>query len=468
MNPNRLIGDVKLDEGLRLGPDYRPPELKTHFAYPDDGGSFATAIERCFGMAKCRNLGSLTMCPSFHATREERHSTRGRSRLLFEMLKGDPVTDGWRDEAVKESLDLCLSCKGCTGDCPVQVDIPTYKAEFLAHYYAKRRRPLPPLRARACCPGGGRSRRARRGWSTRSATRRRSPGRPSGCSGSPRSASRPSSRARRSADWFAERTGRAPRRCRAAAERRTQRVVLWPDTFTDLFEPDAGKAAVEVLEAAGFAVELPRKHVCCGRPLYDFGMLSLAKRTLRHTLDDAVRADRVGRAGARARAELRVGVPRRAPQADAPRRARPAARAPRPSCSTSCSTATRPTGTPPSVEPARADPRPLPPQGGDPGRQGRDLLTRAGVEAEMTKAGCCGMAGSFGYGAGEQYDVSMRIGEQFLLPAVRAADAEHTAGSGRFLVPDPDHRRHRPARAPHRRGAADRTANACVNDRAAG
>ena len=142
MNPNRLIGDVKLDEGLRLGPDYRPPELKTHFAYPDDGGSFATAIERCFGMAKCRNLGSLTMCPSFHATREERHSTRGRSRLLFEMLKGDPVTDGWRDDAVKESLDLCLSCKGCTGDCPVQVDIPTYKAEFLAHYYAKRRRPL--------------------------------------------------------------------------------------------------------------------------------------------------------------------------------------------------------------------------------------------------------------------------------------------------------------------------------------
>ena len=142
MNPNRLIGDVKLDEGLRLGPDYRPPQLQTHFAYPDDGGSFATAIERCFGMAKCRNLGSLTMCPSFHVTREERHSTRGRSRLLFEMLKGDPVTDGWRDEAVKESLDLCLACKGCTGDCPVQVDIPTYKAEFLAHYYAKRRRPL--------------------------------------------------------------------------------------------------------------------------------------------------------------------------------------------------------------------------------------------------------------------------------------------------------------------------------------
>ena len=93
-------------------------------------------------MAKCRNLGSLTMCPSFHVTREERHSTRGRARLLFEMLKGDPVSEGWRDDAVKESLDLCLACKGCTGDCPVQVDIPTYKAEFLSHYYARRRRPL--------------------------------------------------------------------------------------------------------------------------------------------------------------------------------------------------------------------------------------------------------------------------------------------------------------------------------------
>jgi FAD/FMN-containing dehydrogenase len=110
MNPNRLIGDVKLDEGLRLGLDYRPPEVKTHFQYPDDQGSFALAVERCFGMAKCRNLGSLTMCPSFQVTREEKNSTRGRTRLLFEMLKGETITDGWRDEAVKDSLELCLSC----------------------------------------------------------------------------------------------------------------------------------------------------------------------------------------------------------------------------------------------------------------------------------------------------------------------------------------------------------------------
>ena len=187
MNPNRLIGDVKLDEGLRLGPDYRPPQLQTHFAFPDDGGSFATAIERCFGMAKCRNLGSLTMCPSFHVTREERHSTRGRSRLLFEMLKGDPITDGWRDDAVKESLDLCLSCKGCTGECPVQVDIPTYKAEFLAHYYERRRRPLHHY-ALGLLPWWGPWRRARPSWPTCSASRPPSRVQPSDGSGSPSSA----------------------------------------------------------------------------------------------------------------------------------------------------------------------------------------------------------------------------------------------------------------------------------------
>ena len=421
MNPNRLIGDVKLDEGLRLGPDYRPPELKTHFAYPDDGGSFATAIERCFGMAKCRNLGSLTMCPSFHATREERHSTRGRSRLLFEMLKGDPVTDGWRDDAVKESLDLCLSCKGCTGDCPVQVDIPTYKAEFLAHYYAKRRRPLHHY-ALGLLP-----------WWGQAAAR--APRLVNGLSGSPPVA-RPVKRWLEIAEqreipkfapqtfaaWFEDRnrgTGGAP----PQTANGKQRVVLWPDTFTNLFEPGAGKAAVDVLEAAGFAVEVPRKHVCCGRPLYDFGMLGLAKRTLKHTLETLSEP-------------IESGVPVLVLE---------------PSCASVFRDELRKLM--PHDEHARRlgaqtvvldelldryAPDWAPPNVGRRalvhghchhkavirGDQGRALLTRAGVEAEMTKAGCCGMAGSFGYGAGEQYDVSMRIGEQFLLPAVRAAAAD--------------------------------------------
>jgi FAD/FMN-containing dehydrogenase len=415
MNPNRLIGDIKLDEGLRLGPDYRPPELKTHFAYPDDGGSFATAIERCFGMAKCRNLGSLTMCPSFHATREERHSTRGRSRLLFEMLKGDPVTDGWRDDAVKESLDLCLSCKGCTGDCPVQVDIPTYKAEFLAHYYEKRRRPLHHY-ALGLMPWWGQ-------------VAARAPRLVNGLSQSPPIAE-PAKRLigmaeQREIPKFARQTFRSwfAARSVTSAPNGGQRVVLWPDTFTDLFEPGIGKAAVGVLEAAGFAVEIPEKHVCCGRPLYDFGMLGLAKRTLRHTLEALAEPIESGvpmlvlepSCASVFRDELRKLMP----HDEHARRlggqtlvldellARYA-----------------PGWNPPDVSRRALVHGHCHHKAVIRGDQGRGLLMRAGVEAEMTQAGCCGMAGSFGYGAGEQYEVSMRIGEQFLLPAVRAADAE--------------------------------------------
>jgi Fe-S oxidoreductase len=142
MNPGKVVDPYRMDENLRLGTDYNPWQPATHFKFAEDQGSLAHATLRCVGVGKCRRLSGGTMCPSFMVTREEMHSTRGRARLLFEMLQGEVLRDGWREEAVKEALDLCLSCKGCKGDCPVNVDMATYKAEFLSHYYKGRLRPM--------------------------------------------------------------------------------------------------------------------------------------------------------------------------------------------------------------------------------------------------------------------------------------------------------------------------------------
>ena len=154
MNPGKVVEPYKVDENLRLGAGYRPWEPKTHFQFPEDHGSLAHATLRCVGVGKCRESAGGVMCPSYRATREEEHSTRGRAHLLWEMTKGDVIRDGWSDESVKKSLDLCLACKGCKSDCPVGVDVATYKAEFLSHYYEKRRRPAQRLRLREYRPLG--------------------------------------------------------------------------------------------------------------------------------------------------------------------------------------------------------------------------------------------------------------------------------------------------------------------------
>jgi len=131
MNPGKIVRPFRVDENLRLGTDYRPADPPTHFAYASDDFSFSKASIRCVGVGECRREQGATMCPSYRVTREEMHSTRGRAHLLFEMLQANPLTGGWRDRHVKESLDLCLACKGCKHDCPVNVDMATYKAEFL-------------------------------------------------------------------------------------------------------------------------------------------------------------------------------------------------------------------------------------------------------------------------------------------------------------------------------------------------
>jgi FAD/FMN-containing dehydrogenase len=412
MNPNRLIGDVKLDEGLRLGLDYRPPQLTTHFAYPEDQGSFALAVERCFGMAKCRNLGSLTMCPSFQVTREEKHSTRGRTRLLFEMLKGETITDGWRDEAVKDSLELCLSCKGCTGGCPVQVDIPTLKAEFLSHYYAKRVRPVHHYLLGLMPWWGAVAGKAPRLTNAIShAPKLSEMGKRWTGLAPERDAPKFAHESFRK--WWAKRGQRGDSGSRG-------RVLLWPDTFTNLFEPGIGQAAVDVLEAAGFAVEIPQQRLCCGRPLYDYGMLGLAKRTLRKTLDALTEP-------------IEAGVPMlvlepscAAVFRDELRKLMPHDENARRLVSQTFVLDELLDRYAPDWELPRVDGAALMHghchQEAVIGLDGeQQMLERTGVQLERIKAGCCGLAGSFGYQAGDPYEVSVAAGERVLLPAIRNA-----------------------------------------------
>src|SRR5438034_693887 len=275
MNPGKVVRPHRMDENLRLGTDYRPPEVKVHFSYPEDHGSFAHATSRCVGVGKCRRMGGGTMCPSFMVTREEEHTTRGRARILFEMMSGKGEIELWKSDEVLHALDLCLSCKGCKKDCPVSVDMATYKAEFLSHYYEGKPRP------RVAYAMGLIGRWARIGSHV--------PGlanfvlQAPGLSGAVKRTA--GIAPERAAPRFASRTFRSWFHRRGSwARPGSPPVLLWPDTFVNFFHPQVGKATVEVLERAGYQVELPKRVLCCGRPLYDYGMLDTAGRWLRQIL----------------------------------------------------------------------------------------------------------------------------------------------------------------------------------------
>ena len=413
MNPGKKIDGYKIGENLRLGPHYRPLELDTHFAYPDDEHSFARVTERCVGVGKCRREEGGTMCPSYMVTHEEKHSTRGRTHLLFEMLQGQELTRGWRDEAVRESLDLCLACKGCKGDCPVSVDMATYKAEFLSHYYDGRLRPRQAYalgridRVAALASRAPRLVNAIAGSRALGGLARRA-------AGIAPSRRIPAFAPETFSAWFRR---RAPR-----AATRAETVMLWPDTFTEHFHPEVGRAAVAVLEAAGFAVRMPRRRLCCGRPLYDFGMLDTAQRYLRTILDTLREPIDAGMAfvmlepacASVFRDELVNLLPgdevakRLAKQtwffdefADrhlAHLAIRPLARS--------------------ALVHAHCHQKALIAHDA-----GKAALAITGVDADVLDAGCCGMAGSFGFDR-DKVDLSVAIGERVLLPAVRAASAD--------------------------------------------
>ncbi len=443
MNPGKLVDAYRVDENLRLGVHYDPPELKTHFAFLEDHGSFARVSTRCVGVGECRRQHGGTMCPSYRATMEEEHSTRGRARLLFEMLEGSPLSEGWRSDAVREALDLCLACKGCKHDCPMNVDMATYKAEFLSHYYDRRLRPRHAYsmgliywwaRAAALAPSlvnavthapllgaivkrmGGVAqeremprfaRETLRDWFER---RRARTNPAEGSHENGRDV--PNARGTRLQADLQRGSG-----TRAHAPR--GRVLLWPDTFNNHFFPQTGRAAVEVLEAAGFEVTMPDRSLCCGRPLYDFGMLDLARHLLRQVLDTL-------------RPDIQDGVPviGLEPSCVAVFRDELVNLFPNDQDAIRLSQQTFLLS---EFFNHRAADYQLPKVSGKAVVHGHchhkalmgmgdeaAVLKKLGLEANILDNGCCGMAGSFGFEEGH-YDVSLKVGEHELLPSVRQA-----------------------------------------------
>lgn len=415
MNPGKVVNAYRLDENLRMGVDYLPAEPETMFAYPDDHHRFARAAARCMGVGKCRGHESGVMCPSYRAIGEEEHSTRGRARLLFEMLQGDVITDGWRSTEVHDALDLCLACKGCRSECPVNVDMATYKAEFLFHHYRHRFRPMAhysmgwiPLWARLAAV-------APRALNTVSHAPALS-GLLKKAGGIAPQREVPNFAPQRFSSWFAGR----PVGVNAPTP---GRVLLWPDTFVNNFDPAVGQAAVAVLEAAGFEVQVPRRTVCCGLTWISTGQLGVAKRVLQRTLSTL-------------RPALRSGTPvvvlepscAAVFRSDLPELLYDDTDAHRLADQTytlgDLLANKAPDWEPPRVS-AGATEAIVQQHCHQHALLGctheRELLGGAGVHADVLDAGCCGLAGNFGFENGH-YDVSVACAEDKLLPALRDAD----------------------------------------------
>ncbi|HWJ46861.1 MAG TPA: FAD-linked oxidase C-terminal domain-containing protein [Candidatus Udaeobacter sp.] len=457
MNPGKLIEPYKLDEDLRLGANYSPWEPQTHFQFPQDHGSLSHAALRCVGVGKCRREEGGVMCPSWRATHDEEHSTRGRAHLLWEMTQGEVIRDGWRSEEVKHSLDLCLACKGCKSDCPVSVDVATYKAEFLSHYYEGRLRPLSAYAfgnidfwasLASTVPGlvnlttqlpflgdiakkiGGIPAQRRippfapqtfKQWFRLSSGERL------------RSSSTASVNPHASKPWQDSPEGaehESPARQSREEEANTIEsrredtlappVLLWADTFNNYFLPQTARAAVEVLETAGFRVLVPQANLCCGRPLYDFGMLDRAERLLLEILDQL-------------EPEIEAGIPvvGLKPSCVAVFRDELTNLFPHDARAQALSKqtfllsefleqkltlgATLPQLNRKALLHGHCHHKSIMKMTAE-----ESLLRRLGIDFTAPAPGCCGMAGSFGFHA-EHYEVSQTIGELELLPAVRQA-----------------------------------------------
>jgi FAD/FMN-containing dehydrogenase/Fe-S oxidoreductase len=425
MNPGQLIDPIAVYDpidNLRIGAGYQASEHKTWFRYPADQGSFSDATTRCVGVGACRQHDHGTMCPSYMATREEKHSTRGRAHLLWEMMQGNTVKGGWHNEQVHEALDLCLSCKACKTECPVNVDMATWKAEFLAHHYKGRIHPLHhyafgfmdrwaklasiaphlanlPLRA----PGTRTVIKA----ALSVAQQRRLP--------------------TLAATSFRDSFNRSPQSASPTADR----VLLWPDTWNNYFHPQALAAAAKLLTAAGTAVQIPKRHICCGRPLYDFGFLDQARAYLLRILDEFA-------------PQIHAGIPvvMLEPSCASvfrdelinffPRDER-AIRLSRQTVMLSEILAQRSAKwQPPQLTGRRIVVHGHCHQKTQMTMKDEMTLLRAtGAHVDLLDSGCCGMAGPFGFEK-SKFEVSQILAERVLLPAVRAAGRDDILVSNGF------------------------------------
>ncbi|WP_326663233.1 FAD-binding and (Fe-S)-binding domain-containing protein [Streptomyces canus] len=429
MNPGKVVAPYRLDENLRLGGDWAPYDPRDlHFRFPHDGGSFAEAANRCVGVGKCRQHtteGGAVMCPSYQVTHEEEHSTRGRARLLFEMLDGhgdSPLRDGWRSEAVRDALDLCLACKGCKGckkDCPADVDMATYKAEFLSHHYEGRwwRRPRAHLSmgwlpAVAQVVG-----RTRLGPVVNAVTHTPPLSRAAVAIAGVENREVPLFAGETLQQWFA--------RHEPYGDGARGSVLLWPDTFTNHFHPHIGRAAVTLMEHAGWRVVLPEEPLCCGLTWISTGQLATAKRVLGRTerrLAEHVRAGGlvVGLEPS-CTAVFRSDAPELFPGDRDVRRLR----------DQTVTLAELLTEHSPGYEPPHVPERSAKALAQVHCHQhavldwqaDRTLLQRAGVDAEQLDSGCCGLAGNFGFEPGH-LEVSAACAERVLLPRLREEPAE--------------------------------------------
>jgi FAD/FMN-containing dehydrogenase/Fe-S oxidoreductase len=431
MNPGKVVDPYPLDSNIRYFTLNEPVALRpTGYAFAQDSGSLLHAALRCVGVGRCRRDDAGTMCPSYRVTRDEVHSTRGRAKVLSEMFQGDVPPSAWRNEEVREALDLCLACKACVSDCPTHVDMATYKSEFYSHYYQGRARPA-VMYAMGLLP-----------WATRAANR---------IPGGPRlanallSSSRLSPALRRLVGVTTERD--APLLAPGGGLRRWSgrdfpevldrspvetSVVVWPDTFTDAFHPKMGEDTITALQSLGERVAVPSQWACCGRTLYDFGMLDLAKRTLRGLIDVlgpwATEGIPVVVPEPSCLAAFRDELPALLP--GDPRAARLASLARSPAehlLATGllerfqCPIVNASTGGGPVAGRAgRALLHPHCHQRSVVGTSADEAVLQAlGYDVEVLDGGCCGLAGSFGFNAHHEA-LSRRIGEDLWLPKLRS------------------------------------------------